>query len=149
MSPLQQSARGAVLFAGPHPAWGVSVAPIGAAIAGYRLGDDLSDDVVLVFNAALALTALVYETLLVGFFGRTVGKIVMGTRIVRRVDGGRVSWWSALQRSLVPVVASSVPQAGFVLGPMVYVFAFFSPLRQGVHDRAAGTVVVMDRRQEA
>jgi uncharacterized RDD family membrane protein YckC len=124
-------------------------AALGAAIAGYRLGDDISDDAILVFNVVLAATALLYKTLMIGWFARTVGKIAAGTRVVRQVDGGRVGWFAATQRALVPVVATGVPEVGWILGPIVYGWAFFSPLRQGVHDRAAGTVVVLHRRQAA
>ncbi|MGE0138240.1 MAG: RDD family protein [Ilumatobacteraceae bacterium] len=124
-------------------------AAVGAAIVGYRLGDDISDDAILVFNVALAATALAYKTLMIGGLARTVGKYVTGTRVVRLLDGGSPGWFSATQRALVPVVATGIPEVGWVLGPIVYGWAFFSPLRQGIHDRAAGTVVVLHRRPVA
>jgi uncharacterized RDD family membrane protein YckC len=114
----------------------------GAALSGYRPGDTVSDDALLVLNISTAVAALLYETLLIGRFGRTVGKIVTGTRVVRQTDGGRVSWFAALQRAMVPVVFSGVPEVGVALGLIVYAFAFLGPLRQGIHDRAAGTLVV-------
>jgi uncharacterized RDD family membrane protein YckC len=80
---------------------------------------------------------------MVAMLGRTVGKLATGTRVVRQTDGGSVGWWAALQRAMVPVVFSAVPQAGPVLGIMVYAMALLGPLRQGLHDRAAGTLVVL------
>jgi uncharacterized RDD family membrane protein YckC len=115
---------------------------IGVAALGYRSGDDVSNDAILVLNAAVALSRLIYETLLIGFFGRTVGKIATGTRVVRQVDGGRVGWFAAGQRAVVPVVFSGVPKFGVFYSAFVYMFAMLGPLRQGLHDRIAGTLVV-------
>lgn len=115
---------------------------IGAVAWGFRPGDTVTDSTLLVLNISAAGVALVYETLLIGLFGRTIGKLVTGTRVVRREDGGRVGWFAAAQRALVPVAAGAVPKAGIVLGAVVYGVAFLGPLRQGIHDRAAGTLVV-------
>jgi uncharacterized RDD family membrane protein YckC len=124
----------------------LSVIPvaIGVVAMGYRAGDELSDDALLVMNLSLAVSRVVYETLLVGFFGRTVGKIATRTRVVRQSDGGRVGWFAAGQRALVPVVFSGLPEVGVVYSALVYSVAFLGPLRQGLHDRAAGTLVVRD-----
>jgi uncharacterized RDD family membrane protein YckC len=113
-------------------------------VRGYRLGDTVSDDMVLALNIAAAAVALCYETTMVALLGRTVGKFVTGTRVVRQSDGGEVGWVSAGQRALVPVVASAVPQIGWILGAGVYGMALLGPLRQGLHDRAAGTLVVLN-----
>lgn len=118
---------------------------IGVVLAGYRPGDDLSDDELLLMNAITVGVAFVYETVMVGVFGRTVGKIAAGTRVVSVSSGGPIGWFGAVQRALVPSVAAAVPAWGFVLGGIVYGLAFVHPLRQGLHDRAAGSVVVMHR----
>jgi uncharacterized RDD family membrane protein YckC len=115
---------------------------IGAFVAGLRPGDEITDDTVLVLGASAVGLAFVYETIAIALTGRTVGKLVAGTRVVRRDDGERVGWFEAAQRSVVPLAASAVPDVGFLLGGFVYAMAFFHPLRQGVHDRAAGTIVV-------
>jgi uncharacterized RDD family membrane protein YckC len=124
----------------------LSIIPVAIVLValGYRAGDDLSDDALLVLNLSLAFSRVVYETLLVGFFGRTVGKIATRTRIVRQADGGRVGWFAAGQRALVPVLFNGLPEIGVVYSALVYVFAFLGPLRQGLHDRAAGTLVVLN-----
>jgi uncharacterized RDD family membrane protein YckC len=89
---------------------------------------------------------LAYETVCVGWRGRTVGKVLFGTRVARLLKGTRPDWGQAFMRALVPVAALSVP---WELGPGLYVCVFlsatFSPIRRGLHDQAAGTVVVRTR----
>ena len=60
-------------------------------------------------------------------------------------DGTPAALHDETGRALVPSVAAAVPAWGFVLGGIVYGLAFVHPLRQGLHDRAAGSVVVMHR----
>jgi uncharacterized RDD family membrane protein YckC len=96
----------------------------------------------LVFNIAVTSLAFVYETLMIALLGRTVGKIAMGTRVVRLVDGGRPGWWEAVMRALVPLSLGAIPRVGVFLGVLVYSIALWNPLRQGLHDKAAGTLVV-------
>jgi uncharacterized RDD family membrane protein YckC len=86
--------------------------------------------------------AFVYQTLMIGLLGRTVGKMAMGTRVVRLVDGGRPGWSDALMRALLPLALGAIPRIGVFLGVMVYSIALWNPLRQGLHDKAAGTLVV-------
>jgi len=89
---------------------------------------------------------LAYETICVGWRGRTVGKVLLGTRVARLVKGTRPDWTQSFMRALVPVAALSIP---FDLGPGLYACVFltavFSPIRRGVHDHASGTVVVRTR----
>lgn len=116
-----------------------------AVAFGLRPGDSVNDDELLLLNIATVAVAFTYETLMIGAWGRTVGKVATGTRVVRSDDGTRVAWFAAAQRAVVPLVFSVVPQVGFVLGALVYSTAFFTPLRQGLHDKAAGTLVVRGR----
>lgn len=120
--------------------------PVAVAVValGYRTSDDISDDAVLAINAAVAGTHLIYATLLIGFFGRTVGKIATGTKVVRQHDGGRVGWIGSAQRAAVPVAFAGVPRFAVFYTAGVYVMALLGPLRQGLHDRAAGTLVVLN-----
>lgn len=99
----------------------------------------------------LAVTALwlaigiVYETVAIAVFARTVGKRVLGLKVVRSEDGGRVGWTYASVRALVPAAAGLVPYIGLGLQVAVYLRAAFHPLRQGWHDAATGTLVVLTR----
>jgi uncharacterized RDD family membrane protein YckC len=112
---------------------------------GLQPASKISDSTVLAISVASVAASFVYFTLMIGLFGRTVGKMAAGTRVVRAVDGGQVSWTGAVMRALVPLAVGAVPTVGFALTMVVYSFALFSPLRQGLHDRAAGTLVVMQR----
>ena len=118
---------------------------IGVVVSGYRPGDDLSSESLLWLNAITVGVAFLYEVLMVGFLGRTVGKFATGTCVVSQATGARVGWFGAGQRAVVPAVAAAVPTLGFLLGSIVYGLAALGPLRQGLHDRAAGTLVVMAR----
>jgi uncharacterized RDD family membrane protein YckC len=102
----------------------------------------LSKTTLVIANVALLAVAFVYETLMIATCGRTVGKFAMGTRVVSAVDGDRPGWSSAAQRSIVPLLCGTVPSVGLLLGVVVYGLALVHPRRQGLHDRAAGTLVV-------
>lgn len=69
--------------------------------------------------------------------GRTIGKILLGLRVVR-TDGGTPDSSALLIRNFLRVV-----DLGLLGIPLVFVP--FSPLRQRIGDVAAGTVVIRDR----
>ncbi len=117
----------------------------GALLLGYQPGDRITNTALTVFSLAATVTAFVYETVMVALIGRTLGKIAVGTRVVRAIDGDYVGWTGAAMRGLVPVAFGAIPQVGFGLGIAVYAWAFFNPLRQGIHDKAAATLVILHR----
>lgn len=96
------------------------------------------------FNIFFVGLGLLHETIGVWKYGRTIGKWICRTRVVNASDGGSVSISSAFLRSLVPAAFGVVPAVGMALGMLVYVWAFFDPRRQGIHDKAANTVVVLN-----
>ncbi len=129
---------------------------------GPRLLGAVIDMVVLVVISVLGLqfgggrfgpTVLVaaYEIAAVAVWGRTLGKLVVGTRVVSARDGGLPGWGSAVVRWAVPAAptlvglawGSSVP--GFLSFPWaiaVFGGVLWDGRRQGLHDKAAGTLVV-------
>jgi uncharacterized RDD family membrane protein YckC len=121
----------------------VVLVPITAVALALGAAHHLSRGSLLVANVALLAVAFVYETAMIGSLGRTVGKIAMGTRVVSVVDGERPRWSAAAQRSLLPLLCGTVPSVGLLLGVVVYGLAIVHPRRQGLHDRAAGTLVVL------
>jgi uncharacterized RDD family membrane protein YckC len=141
---------------------GLTLAPIGRRIAGLILdqfivafpavivilalgfmpSDTVTSRSILTFNICLTSAAFVYETVMIAKLGRTVGKMALGTRVVRLVDGQRPDWSESAMRALVPLAFGAIPKIGVFLGVMVYSLALWSPLRQGLHDKAAGTLVV-------
>ena len=115
---------------------------VGVVALGFTPSDHVTSRSLLFFSIALTAVGLVYETVMIALFGRTVGKLALGTRVVRVVDGGRPDWSEATMRALVPLSLSAVPRIGILLWAFVYSLAMWNPLRQGLHDKAAGTLVV-------
>jgi uncharacterized RDD family membrane protein YckC len=113
-----------------------------AVVVGFDPSVAVTSHWLLALNIGLVTSAFVYETLLIAAFGRTVGKIAFGTRVVRAVDGTRPTWTEAVIRALVPLALGAIPRVGMMLAIVGYSLALWNPLRQGLHDRAAGTLVV-------
>jgi uncharacterized RDD family membrane protein YckC len=94
-----------------------------------------------------AAVFLVYESVQLVFWGRTVGKRLTGIKVVS-ADGGRLRASPALARAAVyalPPAARPVPVLNVLAAIFLLVDAalvFDRPYRQTLHDRAAGTVVV-------
>lgn len=91
-------------------------------------------------NAARA----VYDTVLVAWRGRTLGKLALGVKVVA-ADGGRLEWWQAGIRAVLPQIAWLVPYLGIGLVSVIYLVAVLDPYRRGLHDRAAGSLVIRTR----
>ena len=83
-----------------------------------------------------------YNTFFVARQGSTLGMKIAGIKVVNRVDGGGVSISFAAIRVMVPALAGLIPLLGSAAIIAVYLRAVFHPLRQGLHDAAAGTIVV-------
>ena len=113
-----------------------------ALAVGFKPSDEVTSHSLLVFNVSITAAAFVYETLMIALLGRTVGKLALGTRVVRLIDGGHPGWYEAATRSIVPLSLGAIPRVGMFLTVIVYSWALWSPLRQGLHDKAAGTLVI-------
>ncbi len=83
-----------------------------------------------------AFVAVLYEALMLGSGGQTLGKKAVGTKVIN-ADGSEVSsgqaWWRAGSRALMSIT--------YVLG-IVDVLLVYSSRRRTLHDRAARTLVV-------
>jgi len=89
----------------------------------------------------LTLVAMIgYETLMLANGGQTLGKMLLGLRVVR-ADLAPPAVQDGLVRSLVIDLLWIVPLAWLVLAVVIE----RHPRRQGWHDRAAGTLVVRSR----
>lgn len=108
---------------------------------------------------SLAMTVVIasYQVITIACWGRTIGKTVVGTRVVAAVDHSTPGWRRAALRWAVvsgPLFVAVWLQRGIGqwIGPIVgdvwmivvYVGVLRHPLRQGLHDRVAGTLVVED-----
>jgi uncharacterized RDD family membrane protein YckC len=106
---------------------------------------DAEDPVASVpFSASLALSALfvAYLTIMVALRGQTVGAMSMSIVVVRLDTLRKPGWQSSGIRALVPQVAGVVPYIGPLLIVVVHAWMFVDRRRQGLHDKAAGTIVV-------
>lgn len=106
--------------------------------------------------AALSgFTYLAYEVVMVATRGQTLGKLGLGTRVMDGVSGGRPTLWQAATRAVVPLAGVVVDAAlgsvgvGALWVLVVYGSVLFDAHRRGLHDRAAGTVVVSVERSAA
>jgi uncharacterized RDD family membrane protein YckC len=102
------------------------------------------DETTLQQNARqlIGLTLLVgflYETTLIALRGQTLGKVATRIRVVRLDDGAVPGWGPAFVRWLIPVAASIVPFGALP----VYLWLLWDRRRQGLHDKAARTLVVV------
>jgi len=121
---------------------GIPLFAITAAL-GYTLTDSSLSNSALTWLTVLWVGAnLVYNIIGIAMYGYTVGKRIVGIKVVNRIDGGRVNWTYASIRALIPTAVQLVPVVGPGLSLVVYLRAVFHPLRQGLHDAAAGTIVV-------
>lgn len=80
------------------------------------------------------LTGLVYFGYFFSTSGQTVGKRLLGLKVIR-IDGRPLEWATGLTRYI-----------GYLLSAMVFFLGFIlislDPLHQGLHDKLAGTTVV-------
>ncbi len=92
---------------------------------------ETQSDGALFFGSAVSFS---YFTLLVGLWGATLGKRVLGVRIVR-VDGSPVGIPRALARELATIFSVLILLGG-------YFMVAFRADKRALHDLIAGTVVV-------
>ncbi len=97
------------------------------------------------------LVGLVTEILLMSFRGQSVGKLIMGLRVVRVIDGQQAGFLHAwLLRECVTTIIGAVLSVLPVLGPILLYPAFsitnwcliFRDDQRCIHDLIAGTKVV-------
>jgi uncharacterized RDD family membrane protein YckC len=121
--------------------------PAGVAIVGVMVAagwaierasqpDDPGHGIAYVVLGIGMLVAALYEVVLTGLLGQTVGKRLLGVKVVSRVDGSPPGIARSLIRSLV-LWSNWLLTAAALL--MIYAD---KERRRGLHDLAAGTVVI-------
>ena len=104
---------------------------------------------VLFFLALFCLIlGIAYEVVLTALFGRTLGKLAVGAKVVRADDGRTPGWGRSLGRYLTLNLANLLPVLGNAVTLFVYLSPVFSELLQGLHDKAAATVVINVRHKQ-
>lgn len=99
------------------------------------------------------LIGLLYEVVLIAFLGRTIGKMIMGIKVVKARNGGIplplkafiryaviAGIWGILGRISEPVAAITG-----LANLLVFLSPVFKKTRQGWHDILATTVVIKSR----
>ena len=104
-------------------------------------GDSSVLTFIVVQTVFLACAGL-YEGGMVAWRGQTLGKILLRLRVVRRSDGGRPTPGESAVR-FFPWLWLFVPYVGQFRWIVIYLTAIPNARRQGWHDKAASTLVVV------
>jgi uncharacterized RDD family membrane protein YckC len=100
--------------------------------AGAQPGDQIRVQIILlIINMSIAAG---YETLMIGKYGATLGKMAAKVRVVT-AEGGRVSYARALGRYFSKFLSAMLCLIG-------YIIAFFDEEKRALHDRICNTRVV-------
>jgi uncharacterized RDD family membrane protein YckC len=78
---------------------------------------------------------VLYHTVLIWQSGMTLGKYIVRIKAVDMYNGQRLSFVQAFWRASVRLISEMLFYIGFV-------FAFFSPLHQTLHDKLSNSVVI-------
>jgi uncharacterized RDD family membrane protein YckC len=89
----------------------------------------------------LLVFVLGYSPVCVSRWGGTLGKRVMGMEVIRASDGARLGYGPAVLRHVINLVVNAVPV--FIVANMSAIT--LSTNRQGMHDKAVGSVVIHRR----
>jgi uncharacterized RDD family membrane protein YckC len=81
------------------------------------------------------LMSIVYYILLTGFFGQTLGKMIVGIKVVR-AEGAPAGWGAIILRETIGKIVSAL-----VIG-LGFIWVGFDKHKQGWHDKIASTYVV-------
>lgn len=97
-----------------------------------------------VMMLVLTVIGIVYEVVLIALRGATIGKQVMGIKVVMQDNGAIPGWGPSLIRWGIPAIANFICGLGIV----IYLSPFWADptgRQRGYHDLAANTVVVSAR----
>lgn len=114
--------------------------PVTGQITG---GEGVAMGSFLGFYAIVFVVSIGYEITMIAVRGATLGKQILGLRVLREADGQVPGWGPAFLRWLIPVAGGLLCGVGQIL---VWLSPFFDGTgrRQGWHDKVAKTVVVQN-----
>ncbi len=118
------------------------VAPLSILVYVNGAKREITADEVIVVSAAFVLLGTAYATVSVALWGRTLGKLFLRCKVVRVDTGGPTGWWYAAIRALIVSLAWAIPYLALAAAMVVYGYALVDPRQQGLHDKAAGTLVI-------
>ena len=96
----------------------------------------------LLIGAGIGVISFGYDWLQHGLWGQTIGKRVMGTKVVTADTRSPISGQAACGRAAVYALVPVVPSVGGLFALINESWLLWDPRRQCLHDKAARTVVV-------
>ncbi len=96
----------------------------------------------LLIGVAVGVVSFGYDWLQHGLWGQTIGKRVMGTKVVTADTRSPISGNAACGRAAVYALVPAVPSVGSLFALINESWLLWDPRRQCLHDKAARTVVV-------
>jgi uncharacterized RDD family membrane protein YckC len=96
----------------------------------------------LLIGVGVGIVSFGYDWLQHGMWGQTIGKRVMGTKVVTADSRSAISGSAACGRAAVYALVPVVPSVGGLFALINEAWLLWDPRRQCLHDKAAGTVVV-------
>lgn len=94
------------------------------------------------FALAGAAVGIIYEVSMIALRGQTLGKMATRIKVVRADNGLVPGWGKSIGRWIIPAALGFIPFVGWLLSLLVYISLLWDKVRQGWHDKAAGTLVV-------
>jgi uncharacterized RDD family membrane protein YckC len=97
----------------------------------------------LIFSLMLFLAVILYEVLLLRYYGATVGKMACGLKVVRS-DGRSLGWGVSFGRFFMSNV-EGIPYLNLVLMPISGIMTGVDKEKRSLHDRVCDTRVIYKR----
>lgn len=104
-----------------------------------------NEDALILAGLAVVLAISLFQAVLVSLYGKSLGKFLMGTTIVKDVDDQTVGFLhGVLLRMFVPGLISNIPLVGGIFS-LVNPLYIFGEEKRCLHDLIAGTKVLDDQ----
>jgi uncharacterized RDD family membrane protein YckC len=97
----------------------------------------------LIFSLILFLAVILYEVLLLRYYGATVGKMACGLKVVRP-DGRSLGWGVSFGRFFMLNV-EGIPYLNLILMPISGIMTGVDQEKRSLHDRVCDTRVIYKR----
>ena len=94
----------------------------------------------IVLFVLFVVASLLYKPLMEGAKGQTLGKMVVGIKVVRAEDASPIGYGEAFMRWVISFLLGLVP---FLLGTLLdLLWPLWDDVNQTLHDKGANTIVV-------
>lgn len=97
---------------------------------------------IVAFTLLAVAISVLYEVTMIATKGQTLGKMATRIKVVRADNGLVPGWGKSIGRWIIPAALGFIPFVGWLLSLLVYVSLLWDKVRQGWHDKAAGTLVI-------